>query len=61
MEGLDMESMSAYINEYRKQLEKGVIQRAYQGLMKYTMDLRTHFGKKFPDFAPGKAQGKSHP
>ncbi len=34
-----MESMSEYINEYRKQLEKGVIQRAYQGLMKYIMDL----------------------
>ena len=53
MEGSDMESMSEYINEYRKQLDKGVIQRAYQGLMKYIMDLRTHFSKKFPDFAPG--------
>jgi len=53
MEDLDMESMSEYINEYRKQLDNGVIQRAYQGLMKYIMDLRTHFSKKFPDFAPG--------
>jgi hypothetical protein len=48
-----MESLQEYINEYRKQLEKGVIQKAYQGLMEYIMDLRTHFSKKFPDFAPG--------
>ena len=48
-----MESMPEYIKEYKKQLEKGVIQRAYQGLMKYIMDLRTHFSKNFPDFAPG--------
>ena len=48
-----MESLPDFINEYRKQLEKGAIQRAYQGLMKYIMDLRTQFSKKFPDFAPG--------
>ena len=48
-----MESLQEYINEYRKQLEKGIIQKAYQGLMEYIMDLRTHFSKKFPDFAPG--------
>ncbi|MFC1948600.1 DUF7000 family protein [Chloroflexota bacterium] len=48
-----MESMPEYIKEYKKQLGKGVIQRAYQGLMKYIMDLRTHFSNNFPDFAPG--------
>ncbi len=48
-----MESLQEYINEYKKQLGKGVIQRAYQGLMNYLMDLRTHFSKKYPDFAPG--------
>ena len=48
-----MESLSDFINVYRKQLEKGAIQRAYQGLMKYIMDLRTQLSKKFPDFAPG--------
>jgi hypothetical protein len=53
VEGSDMQSFQEYINEYRKQLEKGVIQRAYQGLMEYIMDLRTQFNKKFPDFAPG--------
>ena len=48
-----MESLQEYVEEYRKQLEKGYIQKAYQGLMDYIMDLRMHFGKKFPDFAPG--------
>ena len=48
-----MESLHACMNEYRKQLEKGYIQKAYKGLMEYIMGLRTHFSKKFPDFAPG--------
>ena len=48
-----MESLLEYMNEYKKQLGKGVIQKAYQGLMEYVIDLRTHFGKRFPDFAPG--------
>jgi len=52
-EDSNMESLPDLINEYRKQLEKGVIQRAYQGLMKYIMDLRMHFSKNFPDFTPG--------
>ncbi|MCK9593476.1 MAG: hypothetical protein M0Q91_15850 [Methanoregula sp.] len=45
-----MESFREYINEYRKQLEKGAIQEAYKGLMKYIMDLRTHFKNKYPDY-----------
>ncbi len=45
-----MESFHEYINEYKKQLEKGVIKEAYQGLMKYIMDLRTHFKNKYPDY-----------
>ena len=48
-----MGSLLEYICEYEKQLGKGVIQKAYQGLMEYIINLRTHFGKKFPDFAPG--------
>ena len=48
-----MESLQQYVEEYRKQLEKGIIQKAYQGMMGYIMDLRTHFIKKYPDFAPG--------
>ena len=38
-----MEPLQEYIDEYRKQLEKGVIQRAYQGLMEYVMDLKDAF------------------
>jgi len=48
-----MESLQGYIEEYRNQLERGIIQKAYQGLMDYVMDLRMHFSKKYPDFAPG--------
>jgi hypothetical protein len=39
------------MNEYRKQLEKGAIQKAYQGLMDYVMGLRSHFESKFPDYS----------
>ena len=37
--------------EYRKQLEKGAIQRAYQGLMDYIMGLRSYFAEKYPDYS----------
>ena len=49
MEDLNMESLHAFMNEYRKQIEKGYIQKAYKGLMEYIMGLRTHLNKKFPD------------
>jgi hypothetical protein len=39
------------MTEYRRQLEKGAIQKAYKGLMDYFMDLRTHFNKKYPDYS----------
>lgn len=45
-----MESLSEYINEYRKQLEKGYIQKAYKGLMEYIMDLKTYLKNKYPDY-----------
>src|SRR4030042_64350 len=45
-----MESFYEYIDEYRKQLEKGSIKKAYRGLMGYIMDLRTHFKNKYPDY-----------
>jgi hypothetical protein len=38
------------MNEFRKQLEKGVIIDAYRGLMKYIMDLKTYFKNKYPDY-----------
>jgi hypothetical protein len=50
MKGLNMESFYEYINEYRKQLEKGAIKKAYKGLMEYIMDLKTHFKIKYPNY-----------
>jgi hypothetical protein len=51
MKGLKMESFQESMNEYRKQIEKGSIQRAYKGLMEYIMGLRTHFKNKYPDYS----------
>jgi hypothetical protein len=45
-----MESMQENISEYKKQLDKGYIQKAYQGIMQYLMALRSHFEKKYPDY-----------
>jgi len=45
-----MESFHEYMNEYRKQIEKGDIKEAYRGLMEYIMELRTYFNKKYPDY-----------
>lgn len=45
-----MEPFHEYVNEYKKQLEKGVVQKAYKGLMEYVMALRTHFKNKYPDY-----------
>jgi hypothetical protein len=49
-----MESLQEYVHEYRKQLDKGLVQKAYRGLMEYMMDLKTHLNKKYPDWSPGK-------
>jgi hypothetical protein len=39
------------MQEYRTQLEKGFIQKAYRGLMEYILDLKTHFKNKYPDYS----------
>jgi hypothetical protein len=40
--------------EFRKQLEKGSIQKAYRGLIEYMMGLKNHFSNRYPDYsAPG--------
>jgi hypothetical protein len=44
-----MRSLQENMLEYRKQLEKGSIQAAYQGLMEYVMGLRTYFQNKYPE------------
>lgn len=46
-----MESFQDYVNEYKKQLAKGTIQKAYKGLMEYILGLRTHFKNKYPEYA----------
>jgi hypothetical protein len=45
-----MSSFQDNMNEYRKQLEKGAIQKAYQGLMDYIMGLRSYFENKYPEY-----------
>jgi len=44
-----MESFHEYMDEYRKQIEKGIISKAYKGLMEYILDLKTYFKNKYPD------------
>ena len=46
-----MKSLQENMVEYKKQLEKGAIQKAYQGLMEYMLSLKNHFGTKYPDFS----------
>ena len=43
-------SFQELMTEYRKQLEKGQIQKAYQGLMDYVMGLRSYFENKYPEY-----------
>jgi len=38
------------MNEYKRQLKKGDIKKAYNGLIQYFKDLRSHFSNKYPDF-----------
>jgi len=45
-----METFQEYMQEYKKQVDKGYIQKAYQGLMKYIMDLRMHLKNKYPEY-----------
>jgi hypothetical protein len=44
-------SFQESMNEYRRQLQKGAIQKAYRGLMDYITGLRLHFEKKFPSYS----------
>jgi hypothetical protein len=51
MEKVNMGSFAESMNEYKKQLKKGDLQEAYQGLMEYFRDLRSHFKNKYPDYS----------
>ncbi len=45
-----MESFDKYLPEYKKQLQKGTVKAAYQGLMKYFDNLRLQLKTKYPDY-----------
>ena len=45
-----MKPFHEYMNEYKKQMKKGDIIKAYKGLMEYIMYLRTYFKNKYPDY-----------
>jgi hypothetical protein len=46
-----MESFPECMHEYKQQLKKGTLQKAYKGLMEYIMGLKTHFNHKYPDYS----------
>jgi hypothetical protein len=48
-----MESLNENVIEYKKQMEKGIIQKAYRGIMDYIMQLRTLFKNKYPELSVG--------
>jgi hypothetical protein len=45
-----MDDFYEYIDEYKKQLKKGHIQKAYRGLIEYILGLKTYLSKKYPDY-----------
>ena len=44
-----MGSLQESMQEYKIQLQKGVIQKAYRGLMEYMLALKRHLQRKYPD------------
>jgi len=46
-----MELFQDYVKEYKIQLAKGSIQRAYRGLIQYNLDLKTYLAKKHPTYS----------
>jgi hypothetical protein len=45
-----MPSLQEYMLEYRLQMQKGILPKAYKGLMEYILSLRTHLQKKYPAY-----------
>jgi hypothetical protein len=45
-----MVSFHEYMIEYKKQMKKGDIIKAYRELMEYLLELKTFFKKKYPDY-----------
>jgi hypothetical protein len=50
------ESFYKYLDEYRKQLRKGAVRAAYEGLMGYLQDLRLHLKNRHPDYFVSEVQ-----
>ena len=46
-----MQSIQMDMNELRRQLQNGSIQKAYRALLGYLMDLRTHFKTRYPKYS----------
>lgn len=46
-----METLQENMIEFKKQLDRGAIQKAYQGLLEYMMGLKNHFSDKYPDYS----------
>ncbi len=44
-----MKKIQADMNSLRRELSQGSIQRAYGALLRYMMELRTHFRKRYPE------------
>jgi len=45
-----MELLNEYIKEYKTQLSKGNIQKAYRGIMTFMSGLKTDLEKNYPDY-----------
>ncbi len=45
-----MTALNENLQEYKKQLKKGVIQHAYRGLVEFMMAVRSHFKNRYPDY-----------
>jgi hypothetical protein len=50
-----MGSLNASMREYRAQLQKGMIQKAYKGLMETLTCLKSNLEKAHPEFGPASA------
>jgi len=51
MEEMDMASFQEYIDEYKTQLKKGYIQKAYRRLIEYIMELRLYLNNEYPEYS----------
>lgn len=45
-----METLQFVMQDFKKQLEKGVLQQAYKGLMEYILWLKSHLKNKYPEY-----------